>query len=69
MKKQPKKKFDFPTQTNTSGEIGVESGLKANQPSDTEDRFTGDSVDEHNELEAANEDIAQKEISQVFNNS
>ncbi|MFB4166057.1 hypothetical protein ACE1TI_20220 [Alteribacillus sp. JSM 102045] len=69
MKKEPKKKFDFPTQANTDGEIGVHTSLKANKPFDTEDRFAGDSVDEHKQLEAANEDLAEKEISQTFNNS
>lgn len=69
MKKQPKKQFDFPTKANTTGEIGAHTSLKANKPFDTEDNFAGDSVGEHKQLEAANEDFAEKEISQTFNNS
>ncbi|MFC7063276.1 hypothetical protein [Halobacillus seohaensis] len=69
MKKQPKKKFGFPTETNTNGEISVENRRSSNQPFDIEYRFAGDSVDEHKQLESANEELAKKEISQTFNNS
>ncbi len=66
MKKQPKKTFDFPTQANTNGEISVRTGPNS---LGEKDRFAGDSVDEHMELEAANAELAEKEISQTFNNS
>ncbi len=66
MKKQPKKTFDFPTQANTNGEISVRTGPNS---LGEKDWFAGDSVDEHMELEAANAELAEKEISQTFNNS
>ncbi|MEN1968041.1 hypothetical protein WMZ97_08190 [Lentibacillus sp. N15] len=68
MKENQKKKFPFPTEANTNGEIGVKSGLHTNNPLNAENNVAGDSVDEHKELEAANEVIAEKEISQVNNN-
>ncbi|WP_099156739.1 hypothetical protein [Virgibacillus ndiopensis] len=69
MKYQPKKKFPIPTQSNIDGEINVHNGVNTNHPFQSEDNFAGDSVDEHKKLESANEVIAEKEISQVFNNS
>lgn len=69
MKKEQNKKVEFPTEANTSGEIGVRTELDPIHPSRTVDRYAGDSVDEHKELEKANEHFADEEISQVFNNS
>lgn len=69
MKKQRKKTFTFPTEANMDGEIGVTTGLDANRPFKAEDNFSGDSVDKHKEMEAANETIAEDELSQINNNS
>lgn len=69
MQEKPKKKFDMPTAANTDGEISIRNGLRSNQPLEKDERFQGDSVDEHNKLESANEIIAEKEISQTYNNS
>ncbi|MED4164760.1 hypothetical protein [Halalkalibacterium halodurans] len=65
MKNKQKKTFPFPTEANQSGELGVEHG----RPYSTNQKPVGDSIDEHQEIEAANEDLAEKEISQTFNNS
>ncbi|SHF72765.1 hypothetical protein [Ornithinibacillus halophilus] len=64
-----KKKFNMPNQSNTDGEISVQNGIKENYPIESMNKMTGDSVDEHKKQEAANEVIAEKEISQVYNNS
>ncbi|GAA0430730.1 hypothetical protein GCM10008983_03950 [Lentibacillus halophilus] len=69
MKKQRKKTFNKPTQANMDGELSVSDGLDANHPFNEEDNPAGDSVDEHKELEAANEYMAEKQISQINNNS
>ncbi|TRM11233.1 hypothetical protein FH966_05640 [Lentibacillus cibarius] len=69
MKKQHKKKFDQPTQANMDGELSISDGLDANHPFKEEDNPAGDSVDEHKELEAANELMAKKQLSQINNNS
>ncbi|MFD2924707.1 hypothetical protein [Halobacillus naozhouensis] len=66
MKKQPKKTFNIPIQANTSGEVHVRTGTNS---LGTEGSYAGDSVDKHKELEAANAELAEKEISQTFNNS
>ncbi|WP_010529169.1 hypothetical protein [Lentibacillus jeotgali] len=69
MKKQNKKTFKQRTQANMDGELSVQSGLEANHPFKEEDNYAGDSVDEHKELEAANEVLAEKEIEQINKNS
>ncbi|MGI8314149.1 hypothetical protein [Halobacillus mangrovi] len=69
MEKQPKKKFEIPTEANKNGEVGMQNSVNSNQPLKSEDSFSGDSVDEHKKLEAFNEDQAKKEIDQIFNNS
>lgn len=69
MEKQPKKKFPLPTEANQDGALGVQDAVKANHPFHAEDNAAGDSVDQHKKLESANEVIAEKEISQVYNNS
>ncbi|SET81859.1 hypothetical protein SAMN05216389_13225 [Oceanobacillus limi] len=70
MKKQSKKEsFTMPTQANQDGEFQVHGGIKENYPLDSMNKMTGESVNEHKELEAANEVIAEKEISQTYNNS
>ncbi|MFA1821054.1 hypothetical protein ACDX78_12885 [Virgibacillus oceani] len=68
MAQKPKKKFELPTEANQDGELGVTNGLKFNHPFQAEDAPSGSSVDEHKKLESANEEIAEKEISQVYNN-
>ncbi|GAA0327115.1 hypothetical protein GCM10008967_17060 [Bacillus carboniphilus] len=50
-------------------EFGIRSDLDSTHPYETVDRYAGDSVNEHKELEKVNEHFAEKEISQVFNNS
>lgn len=67
MKEKRKKGVQFPTEANTQGDVGVQ--VKLNNSVKTEDKFVGDSIDEHKELEAGNEYIAEKEIGQTFNNS
>ncbi|KHE71562.1 hypothetical protein [Halobacillus sp. BBL2006] len=69
MKKQPKKKFEIPTEANAAGQIGMEPSVNTNRPFDAEDSFSGDSVDELKKMEEFNEDMAKKEIDQIFNNS
>jgi hypothetical protein len=69
MKKERKSEFPIPTEANTEGQLGVRTELDPAHPSNTVDRFAGDSVEEHKQLEKANEHFADKEISQVFNNS
>ncbi|PWA09746.1 hypothetical protein DCC39_12335 [Pueribacillus theae] len=67
MKEKRKKEFEFPTEANIQGDVGVQ--VKLNHSVKTEDKFVGDSVDEHKDLEAGNEYIAEKEIGQTFHNS
>ncbi|MET3697473.1 hypothetical protein [Bacillus oleivorans] len=50
-------------------EYGIRTDLDSAHPYNTVDRYAGDSVNEHKELEKVNESFAEKEISQVFNNS
>ncbi|HLR68638.1 hypothetical protein [Virgibacillus alimentarius] len=69
MKEQSNKKSQFPTKANEEEQINVHNELKANKPLPMQNKFAGDSVDEHKRLEAANEIIAKKEISQTYNNS
>lgn len=69
MKKQPKERFNIPTEANGTGGIGMQNTVKSNQPFDAEDRLSGDSVDEHKKIESFNESQAEKEIGQAFNNS
>ncbi|MCF6408983.1 hypothetical protein [Pseudalkalibacillus salsuginis] len=65
MGQEPKKK---PLE-NGSDKVSIRSGLESDCPLDPEERFHGDSVDEHKEFESSNEYFAEKEISQTFNNS
>ncbi|WP_227936403.1 hypothetical protein [Alkalihalobacillus deserti] len=69
MNNKKKKTFDMPTQANTGGEIGVRTELDPYHPSNTIDRYPGDSVDEHKELEKANEYFADEEIKQINENT
>ncbi|MFD1360957.1 hypothetical protein [Lentibacillus salinarum] len=69
MTKQGKKTFKKRTQANMNGELSVTDGLDANHPFKEEDNYAGDSVDEHKELEAANQVMAEKEIEQINHNS
>ncbi|MDY0406785.1 hypothetical protein P5G51_016740 [Virgibacillus sp. 179-BFC.A HS] len=68
MTEKPKKKFQFPVEANTNGEISATTGLHTNNPFNQEDNFAGDSVDDHKEFEAANEHLAKKQLSQLNNN-
>lgn len=68
MSEKTKKKFEIPTQSNKSGSIGIRAGLTSNNPWTSPDNLEGDSVDEHEQLEAANEEIAKDEIMQEYNN-
>ncbi|MFZ0368433.1 MAG: hypothetical protein WAM07_02400 [Halobacillus sp.] len=49
-------------------EVEVEAGLKSDKPL-SDERYEGDSVDEHERLESANEYLGEKEIKQTLNNS
>ncbi|WP_156291604.1 hypothetical protein [Oceanobacillus salinisoli] len=49
--------------------ISIQTGENANHPLDTDNRVSGDSVDEHRKQESANAYIAEKEIKQTFLNS
>nr|WP_261130540.1 hypothetical protein [Bacillus sp. Marseille-Q3570] len=66
MKKYPEKNQNH---ENSSGKLGIRTGLESDRPFNSEVRFPGDSIDEHKELESANEYFAEKEISQSNNNS
>lgn len=69
MNQKQKKSFPLPTKGNQGGRISVTHGLEFNHPFQEEDAQAGDSVDEHKKLESANEEIAEKEISQQLNNN
>lgn len=69
MKRQAQKKFKQRTQANMDGELSVQDGLDANNPLKEEDNYADDSVNEHKELEAANQITAEKEIEQISHNS
>ncbi|KHF38889.1 hypothetical protein [Halalkalibacter okhensis] len=69
MKANKKHQFNMPTEANTRGEYGIRTEVNSAHPEHTIDRYAGDSVNEHKELERANEDIAEDEISQIINNS
>ncbi|MCL7749449.1 hypothetical protein [Halalkalibacter alkaliphilus] len=69
MKSNKKDEFIMPTEANTSGEMGIRTEVDPAHPEHTIDRYAGDSVNEHKELERANEDLAEEEISQIINNS
>ncbi|GAE36965.1 hypothetical protein [Halalkalibacter akibai] len=64
-----KKTFDMPTQANTGGQFGVRTELDPHHPANTVDRYPGDSVNEHKDLERANEYIANDEIKQINENT
>nr|WP_273840451.1 hypothetical protein [Halalkalibacter alkalisediminis] len=67
--KKKKKTFDLPTEANTGGEIGIRTELDPYHPSNTIDRYPGDSVNEHKDLEKANEHFADEEIKQINENT
>ncbi|MGP4041425.1 hypothetical protein ACTWP4_16200 [Gracilibacillus sp. D59] len=69
MKKERKKSFHMPNQANQVGEIGIRVDIDPAHLEDTVERYAGDSVNEHKQLEEANEYLAKKEIEQVRNNS
>ncbi|WP_407271544.1 hypothetical protein [Radiobacillus sp. PE A8.2] len=52
-----------------SENIGMRSDLDAEHPLKTVDRYAGDSLEEHKQLEEANEYLGEKITKQVFNNS
>ncbi|WP_082233052.1 hypothetical protein [Halobacillus massiliensis] len=69
MSKEQKKTFKMPIEADAKGEIGMQNSVKSGQLFDVEEELSGDSVNEHNQLEAFNEDQAEKEIGQINNNS
>ncbi|ARK30554.1 hypothetical protein [Halalkalibacter krulwichiae] len=69
MREDKKNAFTMPTQATLDGEIGIRTELDSRDPSQTVDRYAGDSVDQHKELEKANEGLAEAEIKQVSENS
>lgn len=69
MKDERKKSFQIPNPANQAGELGIRKDTNPADLEDTVDRYVGDSVAAHKELEEANEYVADKEIEQVRNNS
>ncbi|QGH33998.1 hypothetical protein GI584_08160 [Gracilibacillus salitolerans] len=69
MKEKRKENFQMPNPANQDGEIGIRKDIDPAHLEDTVERYAGDSVDAHKELEEANEYVANKEIEQVRNNS
>ncbi|WP_018931083.1 hypothetical protein [Gracilibacillus lacisalsi] len=69
MKSKRKKTFHMPNQANQDGELGIRKDVDPAHLEDSSERYAGDSVDAHKELEEANEYVANKEIEQVRNNS
>lgn len=68
MKKDNKQKYDGSTKVDTSEGIGIRTDLDTKHLFDTVDRYAGDSVNEHKQMEEANEHFASEEIEQVNNN-
>ncbi|MGN8647419.1 hypothetical protein ACTNEO_16110 [Gracilibacillus sp. HCP3S3_G5_1] len=68
-RKKNKKNFPMPNPANQDGEFGIRKDANPAHLQDTMERYAGDSVDAHKELEEANEYVANKEIEQVRNNS
>lgn len=62
---------DKELQTNAPKEatVGVTSALNTKHPTQTEQLYPGDSVNEHKRLEIANMFLAQKELGQQNENS
>ncbi|WP_208586476.1 hypothetical protein [Gracilibacillus suaedae] len=69
MKNKQKKSFHMPSPANQDGEMGIRKDVDPAHLEDSRERYAGDSVDAHKELEEANEYVANKEIGQVRNNS
>ncbi|SFL51581.1 hypothetical protein SAMN04487943_10210 [Gracilibacillus orientalis] len=69
MKRERKKSFQMPIPANQDGELGIRKDIDPAHLEDTVERYAGDSVDAHKELEEANEYFANKEMEQVRNNS
>ncbi|SDH91782.1 hypothetical protein SAMN05192534_11513 [Alteribacillus persepolensis] len=68
MKNQRKQAFQETTHTNATVNSARKTGI-TDEEFAREDRMAGDSVDEHKQLEEANQELAKKEISQTFHNS
>ncbi|MDT8861190.1 hypothetical protein N0O92_13190 [Alkalihalobacillus sp. MEB130] len=68
MGENKKKEFEMPSKTYARGEIGIRTEVDPAHPDYNIDQYAGDSVNEHKELERANEDIAEKEIGQINEN-
>ncbi|ASF41481.1 hypothetical protein CEH05_09735 [Halobacillus halophilus] len=65
-----KKREDKPKihESSYPNEVVVEAGLKSDKPLSNE-RYEGDSVNEHERLESANEYLGEKELKQTLTNS
>ncbi|WP_226035530.1 hypothetical protein [Aquibacillus saliphilus] len=60
--------FKNKTKENSSEGIGIKTELDSELPYHTVDQYAGDSVNEHKEIEKANEHFADEEIEQINNN-
>ena len=70
MRNQPtNKQTDLPINTTLNPSFGMSNILDTNNPLLSESVYAGNSVDEHVTLEEANGYLAEKEISQVNENS
>ncbi|RKQ29061.1 hypothetical protein [Oceanobacillus halophilus] len=67
-KDNKKKNADIPNSEERE-RVSVHMGSNATHPLNTNDRVSGNSVDEHRMQESANAYIAEKEIKQTFLNS
>ncbi|MRH43799.1 hypothetical protein GH741_14065 [Aquibacillus halophilus] len=61
--------FNKKTKANSAEGIGIRTELDSEHPYHTIDQYAGDSVDEHKEIENANEHFADEELDQINNNS
>ncbi|MDL4841180.1 hypothetical protein [Aquibacillus rhizosphaerae] len=69
MKKERMSTFNAKTKENENEGISVETDLDPKHMFDTTDRYAGDSVNEHKQMEKANAYIAEEELEQINNNS
>ncbi|MCA1030949.1 hypothetical protein LCL95_07950 [Bacillus timonensis] len=59
---------EMPMNTPLNPVFSMSSELNTNNPFESEASYAGNSVNEHVAMEEANEFLAEKEISQVFEN-
>ena len=69
MRKPEEHNYDLPMNTPLNPVFGMSNLLDTNNPFLSEDMYAGNSIDEHVVLEEANAYLAEKEISQINENS